>query len=292
MIPAEILKQVKHIEIRATRLVNDLFGGEYKSVFKGRGMEFAEVREYIPGDDIRTIDWNVTARSQHPFVKKFVEERELTVVFIVDASRSLRFGSQDKLKSSLATEIAALLAFSAVKNKDKVGLLIHTDQIEKFVPPKKGKSHVLRVVREILYFKPKAKRTNLRVGLEHLSRILTRSAVIFMISDFLDTGYEKALKILHQKHDLVAIRISDPREEEIPSCGWMELKDAETGEQALINTNSASFRQNYRKTAARRQNQLDYLFKLTGIDSIKITAGTSYINPLIKFFRLRERRRQ
>lgn len=290
MIPKEILKQVKHIEIRATRLVNDLFGGEYESVFKGRGMEFSEVREYVPGDDIRTIDWNVTARSQHPFVKKFVEERELTVVFVVDGSRSLQFGSSEKTKATVAAEIAGLLAFSAVKNNDKVGLLISTDQIEKFVPPRKGRSHVLRVVREILYFKPSAKKTNLRLALEHLYRILTRSAVIFVISDFMDSGYEKALKILHQKHDLIAIQITDEREQTLPNCGWMELQDAETGEMALVNTSDQKFRESYFKTAERRQEQLDLLFKLTGIDAIKLVAGTSYIKPLIKFFLLRERR--
>ena len=234
MIPKEILQQVKHIEIKATRLVNDLFGGEYESVFKGRGMEFAEVREYVPGDDVRTIDWNVTARSQRPFIKKFVEERELTVVFVVDGSRSLYFGSTEKLKAAIAAELAALLAFSAVKNNDKVGLLIYTDQIEKFVPPKKGKSHVLRVVREVLYHQPKARRTNLRTALEHLYHILTRSAVIFIISDFLDRGYEKAFKVLHQKHDLIALQIIDPRERELPSCGWMELEDGETGETILV----------------------------------------------------------
>ena len=290
MIPKDILKQVKHIEISATRLVNDLFGGEYESVFKGRGMEFSEVREYIPGDDIRTIDWNVTARSQHPFVKKFIEERQLTVVFVVDGSRSLQFGSTEKLKATVAAEIAGLLAFSAVKNNDKVGLLINTDQIEKYVPPRKGKSHVLRVVREILYFQPTAKRTNLKMALEHLYRILTRSAVIFVISDFLDSGYEKALKILHQKHDLVAIQIVDNREEQIPSCGLMELEDAETGEKILVDTGSEKFRESYAKESKRRQAQLDLLFKLTGIDAVKIVAGTSYIKPLIKFFRLREQR--
>lgn len=290
MIPPEIFKQVKHIEIRATRLVNDLFGGEYESVFKGRGMEFSEVREYIPGDDIRTIDWNVTARSQRPFVKKFVEERELTVVFLVDASRSLQFGTSQKLKATVAAEIAGLLAFSAVKNNDKVGLLINTDRIEKYVPPKKGRSHVLRVVREILYFQPTARQTNLRVALEHLYRILNRSAVIFVISDFLDSRYEKALKILHQKHDLIAIQIIDQREEIIPSCGWIELEDAETGERTSVNTNDERFRSLYRKTSIKYQERLNLLFKLTGIDTIKIVVGASYINPLIKFFRLREER--
>ncbi|MBI4394803.1 MAG: DUF58 domain-containing protein [Candidatus Omnitrophica bacterium] len=290
MIPKEILNQVKHIEIRATRLVNDLFGGEYESVFKGRGMEFSEVREYVPGDDIRTIDWNVTARSQHPFVKKFTEERELTVVFVVDGSKSLQFGSTEKTKATVAAELAGLLAFSAIKNKDKVGLLIATDHVEKYVPPKKGRSHVLRVLREILYFKPSAKKTNLKAALEHLYRILTRSAVIFVISDFMDSGYEKALKLLDQKHDLIAIQITDEREQTLPDCGLMELQDAETGEMALVNTSDQKFRESYLKTSQRRQEQLDLLFKLTGIDAIKIVAGTSYINPLVKFFLARERR--
>jgi uncharacterized protein (DUF58 family) len=291
MIPKEILKQVKHIEIHATRLVNDLFGGEYESVFKGRGMEFAEVREYVPGDDIRTIDWNVTARSQRPFVKKFVEERELTVVFVVDASRSLYFGSTSKFKSTVAAEIAGLLAFSAVKNNDKVGLLIGTDKIEKFIPPKKGRSHVLRVVREILFFKPASKQTSLKLALEHLSRILTRSAVVFIISDFLDQGYEKALKVLFQKHDLIAIQVVDRREESLPSCGWMELEDGETGEVVFVNTSDRKFRELYQESRIRQQRQLDLLFKLMGIDAIKITAGESYVRPLIQFFRAREGRR-
>ena len=290
MIPKEILTQVKHIEIRATRLVNDLFGGEYESVFKGRGIEFSEVREYVPGDDIRTIDWNVTARSQQPFVKKYIEERELTVIFVVDASRSLHFGSTDRLKGSVAAEIAGLLAFSAIKNNDKVGLLMNTDRIEKYVPPKKGRSHVLRVVREILYFQPEGRQTNLRIALEHLYRILNRSAVIFVISDFCDSGYEKALKILHQKHDLIAIQIVDRREEALPACGWLELESAETGEHAFVNTNDRLFRERFAHAAARRQEQLDLLFKLTGIDAIKVVAGSSYILPLITFFRSRERR--
>lgn len=291
MIPKEILNQVKHIEITATRLVNDLFGGEYESVFKGRGMEFSDVREYVPGDDIRTIDWNVTARSLNPFVKKFVEERELTVIFIVDGSGSLRFGSSDKLKSTIAAEIAALLAFSATKNKDKVGLMIYTDQVEKFVPPKKGKSHVLRVVREILYYKPAQKRTNLRIALEHVYRMLTRSAVIFVISDFMDTGYEKALKILSQKHDLIAIQIADDREESLPASGWVAFEDGETGETMLVNTNDRTFRDAYARGSNRRQEQLDLLFKVMRIDTVKIVAGASYVKPLIKFFKLRERRR-
>lgn len=291
MIPKEILNQVKHIEIRATRLVNDLFGGEYESVFKGRGMEFSEVREYVPGDDIRTIDWNVTARSQSTFVKKFVEERELTVIFVVDGSGSLQFGSTNKLKSTVAAEIAGLLAFSAIRNKDKVGLLIHTDQVEKFVPPKKGKSHVLRVVREILYYKAANKGTNLRIALEHLHRMLTRRTVIFVISDFMDQGYEKALKILHQKHDIIAIPIIDRREKSFAPSGWVALEDGEQGTRMLVNTNDPTFRDEYARVAHHRQEEVDLLFKLIGVDSIKILAGTSYVEPLIKFFQLRERRR-
>lgn len=290
MIPKDILKQIKHIEIRTTRLVNEVFGGEYESVFKGRGMEFAEVREYVPGDDIRTIDWNVTARSQRPFIKKFIEERELTVLFVVDQSRSLQFGTTEKFKSAIAAELAGLLAFSAVKNNDKVGLLIHTDKIEKFLPPKKGRSHVLRVVREILYSTPSGSKTNLKAALEHLYRILTRSAVIFVISDFLDQGYEKALKILNQKHDLIAVQITDPREAKMPSCGWMELEDGETGERTLVNTSDPKFRKRYEENAKRQQDQIEHLFKLMGIDAIKIACGSSYVNPLIKFFRKREER--
>ncbi len=292
MIPREISNQIKHIEIKTTRLVNDLFGGEYESVFKGRGMEFSEVREYVPGDDIRMIDWNVTARSQQPFIKKFVEERELTVLLVVDGSRSLHFGTSEKLKSAAAAEIAALLSFSAVRNHDKVGLLIYTDKIEKFVPPKKGKSNVLRVVREILCYDPKRKATRLSVALEHLYRLLTRSAVIFIISDFMDSDYEKALKILNQKHDLIAIQIADQRESVLPPNGWVELEDLETGETTLVNTNSRSFRSNYEELAQKRQKQLDLLFKFIGIDSIKITAGSSYTVPLIKFFKARERRKR
>lgn len=290
MIPKEILKQVKHIEIKATRLVNELFGGEYESVFKGRGMEFAEVREYVPGDDIRTIDWNVTARSQHPFVKKFIEERELTVIFLIDGSRSLYFGSTDKLKSSIAAELAALLAFSAVKNNDKVGLIIATDQIEKYVPPQKGRSHVLRVVREVLYHRPHSKKTNIRYALEYLQRVLKRSAVIFVISDFFDQGYEQLLRVLNQKHDLIALRIIDPREHELPACGWMEIEDSETGEIISVNTSNRLFRTQYAKRTRERETDLEQWFKKMGIDSVNILAGTSYIRPLIKFFRLREER--
>ncbi|OGW79658.1 MAG: hypothetical protein A3G33_07120 [Omnitrophica bacterium RIFCSPLOWO2_12_FULL_44_17] len=287
---SQILDQVKQIEIKSTRLVNEIFAGEYQSVFKGRGMEFAEVREYVPGDDIRTIDWNVTARSQHPFIKKFIEERELTVIFVVDGSRSLYFGSTEKMKATLAAEIAALLAFSAVKNHDKVGLLIYTDTIEKFLPPKKGKSNVLRVVREVLYHQPTGKQTNLKIALEYLNQTVKRNAVVFVISDFIDHGYEQALKIANRKHDLIAIQIIDPREQKLPPCGWIEMEDGETSERALVNTQDKRFRDDYEKVCLKREAKTDYLFKLMGIDSVKIIAGTSYVHPLVKFFRRREKR--
>ena len=290
MIPKEILRKVRHIELRTTRLVNHLFGGEYKSVFKGQGIEFADVREYVPGDDIRTIDWNVTARSQHPFVKKFMEERELTVMFVVDMSGSLFFGSGNRLKSEVAAEITALLAFSAVRNHDKTGLLISSDQIEKFIPPKKGKRNVLRVVREILYFKPKRKETKLSATFEHLNKMLTRTSVIFVISDFLDEGYEKSLKILNKRHDVVVIHLKDRREEELPNLGLFMAKDPETGKEFLVDTSQWNLRSAYDKKFKAHQSHLNILFKSLGIDKIPISADQSYIEPIMKFFKLREKR--
>lgn len=290
MIPREILRQVRRIEIRTTRLVNDLFGGEYQSVFKGQGIEFADVREYVPGDDIRTIDWNVTARSQRAFVKKFVEERELTVVFLVDMSGSQFFGTSDHFKSEIAAEITALLAFSAVRNKDKVGLLIGTDQVEKYIPVKKGRTHVLRVVREILYYQPQHRKTRLHVSLDYLNRVLTRTAVIFLISDFVDQGFERSLKLLSRKHDLVAIHLLDPRERSMPPSGLLELEDQESGERLVIDTNDSNFRHRYELRAQGHEESLDPLFKRLGIDRVVIDISQSYAEPLVRFFRLRERR--
>ncbi len=290
MIPKEILKKVRHIEIRTTRLVNDLFGGEYQSVFKGQGIEFADVREYVPGDDIRTIDWNVTARSQHPFVKKFVEERELTVIFVVDMSGSQYFGSGSKLKSEVAAEITALLAFAAVKNKDKTGLVIATDCVEKSVPVKKGKTHVLRVVREILYYKPQHKQTKLQAALEYLHHLLTRTAVIFLISDFLDQGYEKSLKILSRRHDVIAIHLRDRRELEIPKIGLVEVEDRETGKVILTDFSNPALQKTFQEHATLRDEKLDRLFKTLGVDKIDIMAEESYVEPLMKFFKIREQR--
>ena len=290
MIPAELLKKVRKIEIHTTRLVNDLFGGEYESVFKGQGIEFADVRDYVPGDDIRTIDWNVTARSLHPFVKKFVETRELTVIFAVDMSGSQYFGSTDKLKSEIAAEITAILAFSAVKNNDKTGLLIITEEVEKFIPVKKGRNHALRVIREILGYHPKKKGTHLAEALEYLYRVQTRTSVVFLISDFMDEGYEKALKILSRKHDVIAIHLRDLLEQQFPKVGLAELVDRETGKTLLVDTASPQFQKQFRKTAEEKHAALEKLFKRLQIDRIDIPANTSYIEPLFKFFKSREKK--
>ncbi len=290
MIPKEVLKKVKRIEIQTRGLVNDVFSGEYHSVFKGRGMEFAEVREYQYGDDIRTIDWNVSARMGHPYVKVFEEERELTVMLLVDASRSAEFGTYAQMKGEIAAEICALLAFSAIKNNDKVGLIIFTDKIEKFVPPKKGKKHVLRVVRELLYHKPESTGTDIAMALEYMNRVMTRRAVAFLISDFQADDFEPALRIAGRRHDLIAVTITDPREMELPAVGFIELEDAETGEAVLVDTSSQELRQAFSKEVARRRNHLDRLFRRINIDRIDIFTDKPYAEPLIRFFRMRAKR--
>ncbi len=290
MIPKEVMKKVRHIEIRTTRLVNDLFGGEYESVFKGQGIEFADVREYVPGDDIRSIDWNVTARSHTTYIKKYAEERELTVLFVVDMSGSQYFGTGQRLKSEVAAEITALLAFSAVQNHDKTGLLIATDRVEKFVPVKKGKTHVLRVVREILYYKPKGFKTRLSEAFEYLHKTLSRTSVVFIISDFMDNSFEKPLKILAQRHDVIAIHLKDRREESLPDVGLLEVIDPESGEMFLVNTADKKIRQQFEASARERNEKLSKLFKSLRIDRIEIPVEGSYVEPLIKFFKIRERR--
>ena len=290
MIPKEILKKVRRIEISTRGLVNDVFSGEYHSVFKGRGMEFSEVREYQIGDDIRTIDWNVTARYGYPFVKIFEEERELTVMLMVDASSSGEFGTFERMKGEIAIEICALLAFSAIKNNDKVGLIIFTDKVEKFIAPRKGKSHVLRVLRELLYFKPEDKRTNIGMALEYLSRVIRRRSVVFLVSDFMSKDYEQAMRIANKRHDMVAIHMVDPRELELPDIGYIELEDAETGEEILLDTSDRQVRQLFAKETSDSMIQREKLFKSMNVDSIDIRTDQSYIEPLIKFFRIRARR--
>ncbi len=290
MIPKEILKKVKRIEITTRGLVNDVFSGEYHSVFKGRGMEFSEVREYQIGDDIRTIDWNVTARMGHPYVKVFEEERELTVMLLVDVSSSGNFGTYERMKGEIAIEICALLAFSAIKNNDKVGLIIFTDKIEKFIPPKKGKSHVLRVLRELLYHKPEGTQTDIAGALEYLNRVTKRRSVVFLVSDFINTGYEKALQIANRRHDVVAITVTDPRELEMPDVGFIELEDAETGEVVLVDTSVAAVRNVYAKISSDEVKSREKLFQSINVDHIDVRTDQSYIEPLIRFFRMRARR--
>jgi uncharacterized protein (DUF58 family) len=253
-------------------------------------MEFAEVREYIYGDDIRNIDWNVTARSGHPYIKVFDEERELTVMLLVDASSSGEFGTHEQMKGDIAAEICALLAFSAIKNNDKVGLIIFTDRIEKFVPPKKGRKHVYRVLREILYHKPEGRGTDIASALEYLNRVTTRRAVVFLVSDFLSEGYEKALRIASKRHDLVAIPITDPREMEIPNVGLVELEDAETGEIYLLDTTNGANRKKFAQEAARRGLLREKTLRAMNVDPVDIRTDQPYIDPLVKFFRMRAKR--
>jgi len=277
LIPKEILKKVKRIEIQTRGLVNDVFSGEYHSVFKGRGMEFAEVREYQIGDDIRTIDWNVTARMDHPYVKVFDEERELTVMLLVDVSSSGEFGTFEQMKGEIAAEICALLAFSAIKNNDKVGLIIFSDTVEKYVAPKKGKSHVLRVVREILYHEPKGHQTNIGEALEFMSRVTTRRAVVFLVSDFISTGYDKPLQIANKRHDIVAITVTDPREVDLPNVGFIELEDAETGETFLVDTSDADVRSEFASRTSETADERQKLFRSMNVDHIDIKTNESYI---------------
>jgi uncharacterized protein (DUF58 family) len=286
----EILKQVRLIEIRTRGMVNQIFSGEYHSVFKGRGMEFSEVREYQVGDDIRSIDWNVSARFGHPFVKIFEEERELTVMLLVDLSRSGEFGSRRKLKNEIAVEICAVLAFSAIKNNDKVGLILFTDRIEKFVPPKKGRAHILRIIRELVSFEPTGTGTDIRAGLEYLHHVNKKRSIAFVLSDFLDDGYERILRIISRKHDVIAVEISDPRELELPASGMMKLRDAETGQERWVDTSHPRIRQEFNRYWRDRAAARRALFLRSKVDRIPVTTDKPYIKPIVDFFRLREKR--
>lgn len=291
MISKELLKKIRFIEINTSRLVNTVFAGEYHSVFKGRGMEFSEVREYTPGDDVRDIDWNVTARMGHPYTKKFVEERELTVMFLVDASSSGQYGTRGKTKSEIIAELCALLAFSAVKNHDRVGLIIFSDQVEKFITPKKGRKHVLRVIREILSFTPRRKLTDINAALKSLIDVVTKRSTVFLVSDFITGDCEKLLKIAHKKHDVVSIVVEDPTEKDFPGiAGAVQLEDAETGEIFTLRAGKG-FKDKYKKEWAIRKAKRDRLFSSIGIDRIEIETGRPYIDPLIKFFKMREGRK-
>ena len=290
MIPKEILKKVREIEIYTNRLVNDVLAGEYHSVFKGRGMEFSEVREYQQGDDIRTIDWNVTARMGHPYVKMHVEERELTVILLIDASASGNFGTINHMKGELAVELCAVLAFSAIRNNDKIGLITFTDDVEKYIPPKKGRNHVLRVIRELLYFEPERKGTNIQAALEYLNRVMKRKAVVFLVSDFIAGDYEQLLRLTSRKHDVIPITITDPRERELPKVGLLELEDAETGEMIMLDTFDANVRKAYRNRALQQQTVRERLFRSMKMDFIEIRTEEPYVSALITFFRKRASR--
>ena len=290
MIPREILNQVRRIEISTRGLVNEVFSGEYHSVFKGRGMNFAEVREYQYGDDIRSIDWNVTARNGSPFVKIFEEERELTVMLVVDVSASGDFGSRERLKGEVAVEICALLAFSAIKNNDKVGLIIFSDRIEKFVPPRKGRRHVLRVLRELLYHRPEGRGTDITGALEYLTHVQRKKAVTFLVSDFRDSGFDKALAVAGRRHDLIAVRLGDARERELPPLGYVDLEDPETGERVVVNTSNPQFRMAYATRVANERSELDRSLRKSKVDVIDIETGEPYVRPLMRFFQDRARR--
>ena len=290
MLPKDILSKVRRIEITTSKLVTDFLSGQYESVFKGRGIEFDEVREYQPGDEIRSIDWNVTARTGRPFVKKYIEERQLTVMILLDASGSSYFGTEKRFKSELAAEVSAVLAFAAIQNNDRVGLIIFTDRIEKFIPPRKGRQHVLRVIREALYFKPTGKGTDIAGALRYLDGVTTRRAVTFVISDFFAKDFKKPLAIANKKHDLVAITITDPREMELPNAGLVELQDAEVGSSFVIDTSNRKLREKY---SAKFQKMLEERAKLFGsvsADHIDIRTDRPYIEELVKFFKMRKRR--
>jgi uncharacterized protein (DUF58 family) len=288
--PREVIRRVKRLEIRTRRLVEESLAGSYHSVFRGRGMEFSEVREYAPGDDVRTIDWNVSARMGHPFVKKFTEERELTVMLLVDASGSGRFGSARATKIETAAEISALRAFSAIRNNDRVGLLLFTDRVELFLPPRKGKEHAMRVLRECVAVTPAGHGTRIAEALGYLQRVVTKRAVVFLISDFQDEGYEGILRVVARKHDLVTIAISDPRESVLPNVGLISVRDPETGEPALIDSGSARVRRAYTEAAVRARDALRECARRTGVDLLELSTAESYEMPLVRFFHERARR--
>ncbi len=290
MLPKELIQAVKRLEIATRRAVNDQLAGEYHSVFKGRGMDFSEVREYQPGDDIRVIDWNVSARMDGLFVKQFVEERELTVFLLVDASGSQSFGSRDKLKLTTAAEIAALLAFTAVKNNDRVGLATFTDQVETFIPPKKGRKHVLRVITEILNTNPKGQQTRMKEALEFLSKVNRKRAVVFLVSDFLDDGFERTLNIVNRRHEIIPVVIADPMEEILPNMGLVPFEDPETGEVVLVDTADPRVREAFDRAANDRKRAREKMFRRLRIDPIQIQTGSNYVEPLVAYFRRRSKR--
>ena len=291
MSTSALLKKVRKIEIKTKGLSNHIFAGEYHTAFKGKGMAFSEVREYQPGDDIRSIDWNVTARYNSPFVKVFEEEREMTVMLLIDVSASGNFGTQEQFKRELATELAAILAFSAINNNDKVGVIFFTDKVEQFIPPKKGKSHILRIIREVLAFEPTGKGTDIAGALEYFSAVIKKRSICFILSDFMSKEFDRPLKISSKKHDLVALRIHDKREDTLPNVGLVPMQDAETEKMLFVDTSSKKVRDNFAKNRAQATERLRKLFPASGVDLIDITTGKDYVKPLINFFKTRGKRR-
>lgn len=290
MLPRDVLRQVRRLHLRARRAVEDLLGGEYRSVFKGLGIAFEEVREYQPGDDIRTIDWNVTARMGHPFVKRFVEERELTVMLVVDCSGSQEFGTGAQRKREVVAEIASILAFTALANGDKVGLVCFTDKVERFVPPRKGTRHALRIIRDVLFFEPRGRGTRVSEALDFVNRVLHRRAIVFMLSDFLDTDFEKAMKRTAKRHDLIAVPVIDVREQELPAIGLIEIEDQETGHRVLLDTSDAQTRASFHARSRERHDRLRQLARGARLDLIDVATDGRHLDALVRFFQLRERR--
>ena len=290
MIPKDLLKKIRRIQIRTSHMANDVLAGQYHSAFKGRGMEFEEVRPYQWGDDVRTIDWNVSARYGEPFVKLFREERELTVMLLVDMSPSQQFGTNEQLKRELVAEVCATLAFSAVTNNDKVGLILFADDVEKFVPPRKGSPHVLRVIRDLLYHAPQGRGTSLTAAFDYLNRVTTRRTVTFLVSDFQAAGYERSLRIARRRHDLIPVAVSDRWEAELPDVGLIELVDAETGESVLVDTSSRRLRETYAADVRSATDERDRMFRRLDVDPIRVRTGESFVEPLMRFFRAREAR--
>ena len=288
---SDLLKKVRQIEIKTRGLSNHIFAGEYNTAFKGKGMAFSEVRDYQNGDDVRLIDWNVTARYNSPFVKVFEEEREMTVMLIIDVSGSNNFGSNKNFKKELATEIGAVLAFSAIKNNDKVGVIFFSDIIEKFIPPKKGKKHILRIIREIISFKPSSKKTDLSVALEYFNSVISRRSICFILSDFISTSFKKPLKIASRKHDVVALKLIDKREEIIPNIGLVPIEDAESGKKIIIDTSSKFFINKLLEEKNKRNNKLKSLMNESSVDLINLYTGEDYVKPLINFFKKRSSKR-
>jgi uncharacterized protein (DUF58 family) len=288
-LPDEILKKVKLLEINTRKVVNNQFAGEYHTVFKGQGMTFADFREYVPGDDVRAISWALTARTGKTHIKKFDEERELTVILAVDVSASSDFGTGPYFKGEVMTHLAAIIAFSAIKNKDQVGLLLFSDQVEHFVPPGKGRGHVHRILRDLFYFKPKSRRTKISEGLSYLQGVLKKRAAIFVISDFFDEGFDQSLRLLGRKHDVTAVVVQDHAELHLPHLGVVELQDAETGEIFTVDTGSLAFRQEFAQAVKKKKTLRDRLLRQAQVDRVEINSSENYVDPLIEFFKRRHR---